>query len=106
SIGAALDRAESFLLLGGLLAVLLAGVAVALSAHRYARRHYDHVAILKTLGATPRQILTAFLVLLVVVGAAAVLLGQVLGTLLHLGIIAALGNVVPVELPWPTARPF
>lgn len=106
SIGAALDRAESFLLLGGLLGVLLAGVAVALSAHRYARRHYDHVAILKTLGATPRQILMAFLVVLLLVGAVAVLLGQLLGTLLHLGIVAALGNVVPVDLPLPTARPF
>ena len=60
SIGSALDRAESFLLLGGLLGVLLAGVAVALRAHRYARRHYDHVGILKTLGATPREILSSF----------------------------------------------
>jgi putative ABC transport system permease protein len=106
SIGAALDRAESFLLLGGLLGVLLAGVAVALSAHRYARRHYDHVAILKTLGATPNRILRDFLVLLVVVGAVAVVLGLVLGTGLHLGIVAALGSVVPVALPMPSARPF
>jgi putative ABC transport system permease protein len=61
SIGAALGRAQSFMLLGGLLAVLLAGVAVALAAHRYARRHYDHVAILKTLGATPTEIQCGYL---------------------------------------------
>jgi putative ABC transport system permease protein len=106
AIGAALARAESFLLLGGLLGVLLAGVAVALSAHRYARRHYDHVAILKTLGATPGQILRAFLLLLMVVGAVAVVLGLVLGSALHLAIVAVLGSVVPIDLPWPTARPF
>lgn len=106
AIGAALDRAESFLLLGGLLGVLLAGVAVALSAHRYARRHYDHVAILKTLGATPAQILRGFLMLLIVVGLVAVAFGLVLGTGLHLAIVAVLGSVVPVTLPWPSPRPF
>jgi putative ABC transport system permease protein len=106
AIGAALGRAESFLLLGGLLGVLLAGVAVALSAHRYARRHYDHVAILKTLGATPGQILRAFLLLLMVVGSVAVVLGLALGSALHVAIVAVLSSVVPIDLPWPTARPF
>ena len=106
SIGAALERAESFLLLGGLLGVLLAGVAVALSAHRYAHRHYDHVAILKTLGATPNQVLRAFLILLSVVGAVAVALGLALGSALHVGIVAVLAEIVPVSLPMPSARPF
>ena len=86
--------------------MLLAGVAVALSAHRYARRHYDHVAILKTLGATPRQILATFLVMLALVGAVAVVLGVLLGTVLHLGIVAVLGALVPVSLPMPGPRPF
>jgi len=106
SIGAALDRAESFLLLGGLLGVLLAGVAVALSAHRYARRHYDHVAILKTLGATPAQILRGFLLLLSVVGAVAVVLGLLAGTGAHLAMVAVLKTIVPVSLPLPSLRPF
>ncbi|MGA1370107.1 MAG: ABC transporter permease [Pseudomonadales bacterium] len=106
SIGAALDRAERFLLLGGLLGVLLAGVAVALAAHRYARRHYDHVAILKTLGATPRSILQGFLTLLALVGAVAVVFGLGLGAAAHLGMVALLQSVVPVELPLPSLRPL
>jgi putative ABC transport system permease protein len=106
SIGSALARAESFLLLGGLLGVLLAGVAVALSAHRYARRHYDHVGILKTLGATPNQILSGYLMLLLAVGSAAVVLGLTAGGALHLGIVALLQSLIPVDLPMPSARPF
>ncbi len=105
-IGGALDRAESFLLLGGLLGVLLAGVAVALSAHRYSRRHYDHVGIFKTLGATPRQILNAYLGLLAVVGGIGVVLGLALGAALHLLIVQALDALLPVALPMPSARPL
>ena len=105
-IGSALDRAESFLLLGGLLGVLLAGVAVALSAHRYSRRHYDHVGIFKTLGATPGQILNAYLGILGTVGAISVLLGLSLGAGLHLLVVQALDALLPVTLPMPSPRPW
>jgi len=105
SIGDALARAESFLLLGGLLAVLLAGVAVALGAHRYARRHYDHVAILKTLGATPRHIQWGYLLLLVSLAVVAIPLGLALGGAVHLGIVSALSAFLPVGLPVAGARP-
>jgi putative ABC transport system permease protein len=106
TIGSALERAESFLLLGGLLGVLLAGVAVALSAHRYARRHYDHVGVLKTLGATPNQVLGSFLGLLTAVGSVAVTLGLAVGAGLHLAIVMLLQSLIPVALPMPSARPF
>jgi putative ABC transport system permease protein len=105
-IGSALDRAESFLLLGGLLGVLLAGVAVALSAHRYAARHYDHVGVLKTLGATPQQILLGFLSILLLVGACAILLGLAAGGILHLIIVEVVASLIPIELPAPGPRPF
>ncbi len=105
-IGNALDRAESFLLLGGLLGVLLAGVAVALSAHRYARRHYDHVGVLKTLGATPSAIAKGYLGLLLLVGSFSILIGLLAGGLLHFGIVSALGALITVELPPPGVRPL
>ena len=105
-IGSALDRAESFLLLGGLLGVLLAGIAVALSAHRYAARHYDHVGVLKTLGATPRQILFGFLSILLLIGSVAITGGLVAGGALHLLIVELLSSLIPITLPNPGARPF
>jgi putative ABC transport system permease protein len=106
SIAATLDRAEAFLSLGGLLAVLLAGLAVALAAQRYVRRHYDHVAILKTFGTTPAEILWGYLGLLGLVGVLATLVGLALGVLLHVAIVAALSSFLPLALPWPGARAF
>ena len=105
TIDRALGRAESFLLLGGLLAVLLAGIAVALGANRYARRHFDHVGVLKTLGATPKEIQWGYLGVLLVIGAGGAVLGLALGAVVHLAIIEAIGEFLPVALPPPGARP-
>ncbi len=106
SIGGALNRAESFLLLGGLLAVLLAGIAVALAAHRYARRHFDHVAVLKTIGSTPSQILWSYTAVLLLVAAFAVPLGLLVGYLLHALIVWVLQSLLPVALPAPSLAPY
>ena len=106
SISRALERAESFLLLGGLLAVLLAGIAVALSANRYARRHFDQVGVLKTLGATPGEIQWFYIGVLFVIGIAGALLGMALGAIVHLGIVRAIGSFLPVTLPMPGVRPL
>ncbi|MBS8241391.1 ABC transporter ATP-binding protein [Marinobacter lipolyticus] len=51
-----LQRAESFLLLGGSLAVMLAAVAVAVASRQYALSQRDTVALLKTLGVRSRGI--------------------------------------------------
>lgn len=55
-IGATINRAESFLLLAGTLAVMMSGVAMALASNRYVKRHLTQTAVLKTLGATPKKI--------------------------------------------------
>jgi putative ABC transport system permease protein len=56
AIGSALQRAERFLLLAGLLGIVLAACAAAVSASRYSQRHTQAVAVIKALGATTRQI--------------------------------------------------
>lgn len=78
-IGSALDRAERFLLLAGSLAVVLAGVAVALAARRFSERHHDYVAIIKSLGATSMTVNRLYGSSLLLLGAIATVLGCLLG---------------------------
>ena len=106
AIGNALGRAESFLLLGGLLAVLLAGVAVALAAHRYSRRHFDHVGVLKTLGATPKVVLRNFLGVLLIVGTLGVAAGLLVGNLLQQIVLAFVNDLIPGSLPAAGLKPY
>ncbi|MEE4298000.1 MAG: FtsX-like permease family protein [Pseudomonadales bacterium] len=106
SIGRALERAESFLLLGGLLAVILSGVAVALAANRYSQRQHDPVAVLKTMGVTPSQIQRLYLGNLLCLGGLATVLGLALGHGAQLGALRALKDMVPVALPAPGPEPF
>jgi putative ABC transport system permease protein len=78
-IGNALDRAERFLLLAGSLAVVLAGVAVALAARRFSERHHDYVAIIKSLGATSGTVNRLYGSSLLLLGGIATVLGCLLG---------------------------
>ena len=105
-IGRALDRAEIFFLIGGSMAVLLAGVAIALSAHRYANRHFDHIGIMKTLGATPNEILIGCSGILALLGFVGVVLGLAAGVLVHLFLVWQFSHLLPPELPGLNARPF
>ena len=105
-VAEALNRAESFLLLGSLFAVLLAGVAIALTARRYSERHFDYVAILKTLGCTSGQIMSLYLIIQVLLLVTAIVIGSALGWAIHGLILQALGAVIPIELPPAGLTPF
>lgn len=102
----ALNKAESFLLLGSLFAVLLAGVAIALTARRYSERHFDYVAILKTLGCTSGQIMSLYMGIQVVLVFFAIIIGSFLGWGIHSLILQALSSVIPIVLPPAGYSPY
>ena len=105
-IHAALERAERFLNLASLAAVLLCAAAVAMAARRYVARHLDTVALLKTLGATRGTILALALTQLSAIALAAGSLGGALGELTQLWLVHALrGLLAAHELPAPALAP-
>jgi putative ABC transport system permease protein len=95
-IGGALDRAESFLLLAGSLGVMLAGVAIALAARRFSERHYDYVAILKSLGATTARVNVLYGSSLLLLGGIATVLGCILGWGLQQSFFVLFAEALPV----------
>lgn len=99
------DRAGRFLSLSALLAVLLAGVATALAANRFALRRIDAVAVLRCLGARQRDILAMLALELVLLAIPACALGVALGMAAQEGLVAVLGSLVPGQLPLPQAAP-
>lgn len=104
-IGGALGRAERYLNLASLAAVLLCSVAVALSAHRFAVRHFDTGALLRCLGLSRRQTLQVFAWQLGILGLAACVAGALLGFAAQSVLFLLLAGLLPPYIPAPGLWP-
>ncbi|CAM4068993.1 putative ABC transporter permease YbbP [Pseudomonas reidholzensis] len=98
-IGGALGKAERYLNMASLVAVLLAGVAVALSASRYAARRLDASALLRCLGLSRREALGLYCVQLAALGLVAAVAGAAIGWLAQLGLFRLLHGLMPSTIP-------
>ena len=105
-VRASLDQAQRFLRLAALLAVILAAVAVGLSAHRFMQRHLDACAVMRCLGAAQAQVLAIVVGEFVLFGVVAAALGSALGWAVQFGLAAVLVEVLAAELPAPSLLPF
>ncbi len=105
-VRAALSRAQQFLGLAAMSAVLLAGVAVALAARRFAQRHLDHVAVMRCLGARQGVIVRIYAWQMVGLALLASLLGVAAGYLAHGGLVTVLGGMLGITLPAPSLLPL
>jgi putative ABC transport system permease protein len=101
-----IERAQRFLRLAALLAVILAAVAVGLSADRYMRRHLDGCAVLRCLGAREAQILVIHGGEFVLFGLLATLVGAVAGYATQWALQSMLSGILAGELPQPGWQPW
>src|SRR5512134_536171 len=101
----ALEKADQFLGLAALAAVVLAAAAIALAARRFSARHLDGCAMMRCLGARQSQIVQIHLWHLTALGLSASAAGCALGFLAQ-GVLARwLTVLVGTELPPPTPVP-
>ncbi|MDN3488104.1 MULTISPECIES: FtsX-like permease family protein [unclassified Pseudoalteromonas] len=105
-ISNSLNRAESFLLLAGLLGIILAAVAIAVSAKRYCERQYDPVAMMKTLGGSRDMIRKIYLMHLLMVCTMAVVVGLAIGYGLQEVAAGYLAKSMGTELPMAGFKPW
>ncbi|EED32778.1 hypothetical protein NOR53_1735 [gamma proteobacterium NOR5-3] len=106
AVGRALARAERFLLLAGSLAVILASVAVGLAARRYAERHQNYVALLKSLGADSSRVKSLYAATLAISWLLSLLLGWVLAWGLQLLALQSFAEQLTVMPSLLQPRPY
>src|SRR6202034_559943 len=105
-LNSAIDRASRFLNLASLASVLLAAVAVAMGARRYASRHIDTVALMKCMGASQRFVLSISVIELTLLALAAVAAGASMGYFAQSGLAWLLRDLIRTELPPASLAPL
>lgn len=105
-LSATLNRAERFLSLVALLTVLIAAVALALGARRFADRHLDGCAVMKAAGLSQRRLVRLLLLELLWIGVAGATVGLAVGAALHQFLVSAVSPVLNLSLPWPGVAPL
>ncbi|AGA33648.1 ABC transporter, permease protein, putative [Thioalkalivibrio nitratireducens DSM 14787] len=101
----AVNRARRFLGLASLMAVLLAGAAIAVAAHHYAEQRADAAAVMRALGARGRRVLRLFFLRVLAIAALASGIGLALGFAAQFVLSTLLGEWLATGLPPPGMRP-
>jgi putative ABC transport system permease protein len=102
---AAVNRAQRFLGLASLMAVLLAGAAIAVAAHHYANQRADGAAVMRALGASRRRVLRVYFLRVLAIATVASVTGLALGFAAQFVLSSLLGDWLATDLPPPGWRP-
>ncbi len=105
-LASTLATARQFLLLAVVIAMLLAGIALVISSSRFAARHTEQVALLKSLGASSWKIRRLYLGQLLLLALASSVAGLLLAEILQRLIALAVVMMAAVELQPGSYRPY
>ncbi len=95
----AADRAQRFLSLTAVISLLLSAVAVAMSARRFAHRRMDTVALMKSLGATQRFVISVATIQLMLLGLLGIIVGSAVGYAAEEILSWILADLIANDLP-------
>ena len=104
-IRASLERAQKFIGLTAMLAVILAAVAISLATRRYTQRHLDGYAVMRCLGATQPRLFALFSGEFAGLGVLACAAGCAAGYVAQLVIALLVADLVVVPRPQPSLLP-
>ncbi|RZF53712.1 FtsX-like permease family protein [Acinetobacter halotolerans] len=90
-----IENLDTFLQLANLLTILLCGIAIALTSQRYVQQNQDHIALMRCLGASKRQILVGYMLLLGIVSALSIVIGSLMGIALGYGLLQLMLQLIP-----------
>ena len=90
-----IENLDTFLQLANLMTILLCGIAIALTSQRYVQQNQDHIALMRCLGSSKYHILAAYLALLGMVSALAIVLGSLIGLALGYGLLQLMLQLMP-----------
>ncbi|MEM9101931.1 MAG: FtsX-like permease family protein [Pseudomonadota bacterium] len=105
ALGSAFERADNYLNLAAIVSVLLAGVAIAMATQRYARRHYDYVAMFRCLGAQQNEMIQLYLITLTTLAIIGSSAGVVIAFGLHELIFVVLKQFFAFEVDYIVLKP-
>lgn len=106
ALGRAFERSDKYLHLAAIVSVLLAGVAIAMASQRYAQRHFDSVAIFRCLGASRRQALSVFMLVLVFLSILVSAFGVAFGFGFQAILFELLKGYFPIEIDYVVVKPI
>ncbi len=106
SLSTTLKTAKNFLLLTAVIAVLLAGVAIAIAARQFSERHTNQVALMKSLGVSAWRIRSLYFGQLFLLGALAAFIGLGIGVIIQQLVASSLQKLYHIVLVQSSFYPY